>query len=295
MGNNIIKSGSCLDPWVLEDIKEKGEDLWLDYALYEDGTLKISGNTTLTSTFDHNEYDENGEPVSSIYTSRFKDLDFHTVIIEEGVRVLEKECFKDCRSFRRIVLPEKMPEIRKDFADGSPLEYTEKDGLLFLGPSSNPLYFLMGCKENYDRETLVIPEEVVFIADEAFKGKKCIKEVVFPSTLEFAGWYTFDGTSIKDVFIPEGKMAYDETLLAFDGQDMHVESISVPYSMYKEYRDGNDDGWVGAWNSTAKIIFRNPDNSIAEILESKPLDYNDIYPTENLETDIDKYSDELPF
>ena len=104
------------------------------------------------------------------------------------------------------------------------------------------------------------------IADYAFKDKKSIKEVVFPSTLEFAGWYTFEGTSIKDVFIPEGKLAYDETLLAFEGWDKHL-SISVPYSMYKEYKEGNDNGWVEAYNRDTKIIFRNPDGSIAETLE----------------------------
>lgn len=295
MGNNIIRSGSCLDPWVLEDIKETGENLWLDYALYEDGTLKISGNTKLTATFDRNEYDDNGEPVSSLYTSRFKDLDFHTVIIEEGVSILENECFKGCRNFMKIVLPEKVPVIRKDFAEGSPLEYTEKNGLLFLGPSSNPIYYLMGCTEDFDKETLIIPEGAVFIANEAFKGKKFIKKVVFPSTLEFAGWYTFDDTSIKDVYIPEGKLAYDETLLAFDGWDIHLESISVPYSMYKEYKEGNDHGWVEAYNRHTKIIFRNPDGSIAETLEPKPQEYYDISQTEKMETDIDKNSDELPF
>ena len=267
MGNNIIESGSCLDPWILDEFKESGENIRLDYTLYDDGILKISGNTKLTARFDRNEYDDSGEPISALYTSRFKDLDFHTVIIEEGISGLEEESFKNCKNFRHIILPEKMPVIRKNFANGSPLEYTEKEGLVFLGPASNPLYYLMGSKEGFDRKTLIIPEGTIMIADYAFKDKKCIKDVVFPSTLEFAGWYTFDGTSIKDAFIPEGKLAHDETLLAFDGDDIHLKSISVPFTMYEEYKKGNDYGWVEAYNRTAKIIFRNHDGSIAETLD----------------------------
>lgn len=271
----IIKSGSCLTDWQKEAVEEGREDLRLFFTLSNDGTLTISGNTGLHRIPAPDAlpyYDEPEGPPSgwSEYISQFKDLDFHTVIIWSGVRVLEEECFKDCKNFHKIILPENMPVIRKNFAEGSPLEYTEKDGLLFLGPPSNPLYYLMGCKDSFDREKLLIPEGVVFIANEAFRGKKCIKEVVFPSTLEFAGWYTFDSTSIRDVFIPEGKLAYDETLMAFDGWDIRLESISVPYSMYLEYKEGKDHGWVEAYNRTTKIIFRNPDNSIAEILEPHP-------------------------
>ena len=271
----IIKSGSCLTESQKEAVENWGEDLLMDYTLTEDGILTISGNTHLFSipAPEAKPYYEEpeGAPCGwSEYVSQFMDLDFHTVIIDEGIRLLGEECFKDCKKFKKIILPEKMPAIRKNFAVGSPLEYTEKDGLLFLGPPSNPLYYLMGATDDFHDEILVIPEGAVFIANDAFQGKKCIREVVFPSTLEFAGWNTFDGTSIKDVFIPEGKLAYDETLIAFDGQDINLKSISVPYSMYKDYKEGNDYGWVEAYNRTAKIIFRNPDDSIAEILEPLP-------------------------
>lgn len=270
--SKIIKSGSCLTYWQEEAIEERGEDYRLEYTLTDEGVLTIMGNTHLYTVPAPGAEPYYNEPVGppsgwSEYVSQFKDLDFHTVIIEAGVKVLEEGCFKDCKNFRKIILPEKMPVIRKDFAIGTPLEYTEQDGLLFLGPPSNPLYYLMGCNSTFDEEILHIPEGVIFIADEAFKGKKCMKDVVFPSTLKFAGWYTFDGTSIKDVFIPDGKLAYDETLLAFEGWNINLESISVPYSMYKEYQEGKDHGWVESYNKTTKIIFRNPDDSIAEILE----------------------------
>lgn len=46
-----------------------------------------------------------------------------------------------------------------------------------------------------------------------------------------------------------------------------------PYSMYtrhKEDKEGDEGLLIDAFNSSAKIIFRNPDGSIAEILEPKP-------------------------
>lgn len=279
MQRKIIKSGSCLSPSQVEAVKERGENYRMNYTLTDDGVLTISGNRRLCCVaadedvcpYDEPMYDypEDGNPEDywSHYKSQFKDMDFHTVVIEKGVKGLGVLCFKDCKNFRKIILSEEMPVIRKTFAVGSSLEYNEKDGLLFLGPASDPLYYLMGCKDDFDKEKLVIPEGTVRIADYAFKDKKCIKEVVFPSTLDFAGWYTFDGTSIQDVFIPEGKLANDETLLAFEGWDIRLESISVPYNMYKEYKEGNDHGWVSSYRDNTKIIFRNPDGSIAETLE----------------------------
>lgn len=296
----IIKSGSCLADWQKEANEERGENYRIDFTLSDDGVLTISGNTQLCAVPAPDAEPYYDEPVGppcgwSEYVSQFKELDFHTVIIEEGVRVLGKECFKNCKNFRKIVLPEKMPVIRKDFAIGSPLEYTEKDGLLFLGPVSNPLYYLMEATDDFNNEVLVIPTGTVFIADETFKGKKCIKEVKFPDSLEFLGWYTFDGTSIKELFIPEGKLAYDEILIAFDGWDINLESISAPYSMYKEYKEGNDHEWVEVWKCHTKIIFRNPDDSIAEIIEPQPLEPDWSSEPENDNSSINKNSDELPF
>ena len=301
--DKIVKKGDCtgldrLDPW--RDKTAINNEKWMNFTLTEDGVLRISGNTWLSAvpTPDATPYFDEpiGPPTGwSEYESQFKNMDFHTVIIEDGVIGLGEKCFKDCKSFKKIIFNGKIPTIRKSFAEGSPFEYTIKEELKFIGTETNPLYYLMGCTDDFQKEKLIIPEGTIRIADEAFSHKKFIKDVVFPSTLEFAGWYTFDGTSIKDVFIPEGKLAYDETLLAFEGWTIKLESISLPYSMYQIYKEGKDTGLVEAWNSTCKIIYRNPDDSIAEILEPKPLDHNNIPPTEYLETNPDKDSEELPF
>lgn len=265
--------GSCLAPWQIE-ANENGEETYkMDYILSDDGILTISGNSHLCHIPAPDAIPYSDDPLGppseySDYISQFKDMNFHTVVIEEGVRVLGYQCFKDCKSLKKIILPENMPVIKQCFDEGTSLEYTIKNNLKFLGPSSNPLYYLMGPTEDFDEETLFIPEGTKFIADYAFRNKKGLKQVVFSDTLEFLGWYTFEGTSIKELTLPEGKLAYDETLLAFTGETRSpLETISLPYSMYKIYKEGKDRGLVEAWSRSCRIIYRNPDDSVAEIIE----------------------------
>lgn len=272
----IIKSGSCLAPWQISAIKERGENWRMDFKLSDDGVLTVSGNTLLSSvpaTEATPYYDEpEGEPSGwSDLASQFEDLDFNTVIIEEGVKVLGEQCFKNCKGLRKIVLPENMPAIRSSFAEGTPLEYTVNNNLRFLGTPSNPYYYLMGCDAEFNEEMLVIPEGTVRVADAAFRNKRFIKEVVFPASLEFVGWYSFEGTSVREITIPEGKLATDETLIAFDGNPgAPLETISLPYSMFRAYKEGLYSGFVENWIRTSRIIFRNSDDTIAEILDPNP-------------------------
>ena len=300
MKRTIIKEGSCLAPWQIEANLKREEGHKMNFILTDDGILTISGNSHLCPIPSPNAtpfYDEpDGEPCGwSEYISQFKDMDFHTVIIEDGVKVLDEQCFKDCKGLKKIVLPAHVPTIRSSFADGTSLEYTLRNNLKFLGSPSHPLYSLMGATDDFCEENLIIPEGTVRIADEAFKNKKSLKAVVFPESLEFLGWYTFEGTSIKELFIPEGELADEETLIAFDGEGgTPLETISLPYSMYKSYKEGMDAGMVEAWNRTCRIIYRNPDDSIAEILDPHPLDYNSS-PDETMESPIETDSDELPF
>lgn len=275
MENMNYKQETCLAPWQKEANQESDAGYKMDFTLTDDGILTISGNSLLCSVPTPDAlpyYDEpEGPPCGwSEYMSQFKDMNFHTVIIEDGVKVLGEECFKDCKGLKKLVLPENVPAIRNSFAEGTSLEYTIKNNLKFLGPPSNPFYYLMGPTDDFNEEKLIIPEGTVRVVDEAFINKNFIKELVFPESLEFLGWYTFEGTSIKELTIPEGKLAYDEVLIAFDGESgTPLEIISLPYSMYETYKNGEDMGFVEAWNTDCKIIYRNPDDSIAEILEPK--------------------------
>lgn len=292
----IIKSGSCLTPWQIEAKKERGEDWRLEYKLSDEGILTVSGNTHLFCVPAADAipyYDEpEGDPCGwSEYTSQFENLDFHTVIIEDGITVLGEGCFKNCKGLHKIILPENMPVIRNSFAEDTPLEYTVLNKMKFLGPPSNPLYNLMGCDDDFNEEKLIIPEGTIRISNEAFRNKTCIKEVVFPSSLEHAGWNSFEGTSVIEIIIPEGELARDETLIAFDGNPgAPLETISLPYSMYLIYKEGRNIGIVEAWNRTSRIIYRNPDDTIAEILDPKPLEYSK---SDDSETSSDDWIDEL--
>ena len=254
----IVKSGDCRGGIQLDNARR----YQMNYTLTDDGVLTISGNDWLFPAPVLNPDD------CSEYKSQFKDMDFHTVVIEPGIKYLDKHCFRGCKNLKKIVLPDKVPGIAVNFAKGTQLEYFNDGGLLFLGPESNPYYTLMGCTDDFNQERLVIPEGTIRISDWAFYKKEFICDVVYPESLEDLGRFTFEGTSIRNVYIPEGKLSFEEALFDLEGND--IESISLPYSMYKEYLNAPDCSFYSDWSSTTTIIFRNTDDSIVKVLPVQP-------------------------
>lgn len=255
MEDNIVRKG-CLS------LKNKG----LSYTLTSDGVLTISGSGWLypVPAPDANPYyDDDPEPEGpsgwSEYISEFKDMDFHTARIEEGIRGLDTFSFRDCKSLRKIILPNSDFFIHARFAEGSPIEYFEEGGLLFLGSSANPRQVLIGCSEEFKNKILEIPEGTVTISDEAFWGKEFIEEVKIPNSLRFLGWYTFAGTSIRHLFLPDGNLANPEWIMAFDSDDFEfsLKSLSLPMSMYEEFL--KEKMWY--LNLGCEIKFRAPGSS----------------------------------
>lgn len=245
-----------------------GENEGLSYTLTADGVLTVSGEGWLYPAPAPDAepcYDDpdDFEPTGwSAYTSEFVGLDFHTAVIEKGIRCLDSFCFRDCRNLKKVILPEGLLSIYADFAQGSPLEYFEEEGLLFLGTTGNPRYVLMGGSEKFNRKKLVIPEGTATIAHAAFWGKEFIEELEIPSSLESLGRMTFAGTSIRHLFLPEGAVADPEWILAFDSAefDLSLQSLSFPMSMHGEFLKEKD--WY--LRLGCDITFRKPDGTVGE-------------------------------
>ncbi len=257
-GRPLSASGQetdCRVEWQL-----RKENCRMQYRLTDEGILIISGNSWVcrkpapdAESVEIDEYD--GEVTEwSEYVSQFKDLDFHTVIIEEGVIGLDNRCFEGCWNLRKILLPATLYSIYADIAKDTPLEYLNENGLLYLGTQDNPHHVLMGCTPEFNQSKLAIAEGTVTIAHEAFYGKNFIREVVLPKSLEYMGRQCFAGTSIKDFYIPEGPLADDEWILAFDSDefDLSLESLSLPTEMYENYL--NEQDWYDSL--PCRLIFR---------------------------------------
>lgn len=266
----LIEEGDCLNVYAPD--KEEG---WrMRYSLSNDGVLEIEGNNILEGLW----VQGHDMTYDSYWESQFADKDFHTVVIKEGVRSLYEGCFARCKGLNKVILPEGLLSIYAESFEGSPVEYLNEDGLLYLGTAQNPHYALMGCADDFREDVIRIHPDTVTVAHKAFGGKICIKHVVLPSNLVFLGYGAFGGTSITEVILPDGPVADEggESLMAFDAPmslegtydalvPCNLRHISVPFNMYQYYLKHKEDGgdWFNAWDDCT-ITFRNPDGTTAE-------------------------------
>lgn len=127
-----------------------------------DGVLHINGDYWLTGHVTSREYEWGLERE---YESPFVHLDFHTAIIDKGIRHLCQGCFNGCKSLRKIILPHTIKTIEVPIATDTSIEYFEYNGLLILGSENNPRLALMGCVDDYAGDEVVIPSDTKVIAD----------------------------------------------------------------------------------------------------------------------------------
>lgn len=290
-----------------------GLDLVVNYTLI-DGVLTVIHEG---SYMHHNPakdaeavyWDFKGVPYTwSHYESPFVDLDFHTAVLEPGFTDIKADFFTGCKNLKKVVIPDTALEIHPDFARGVNLEYQNDKGLLFMGNAKNPHHFLMGCDDEFREGHLIIPEGVNCVHAGAFDGKDFIKELSLPQTLKGLGKYSFRGTSIKSLFIPDKGLGEDETASrwyfgVFVG--CPLENISVPYNHYEFYLENTDMEHVDWWHAfpNCTIGFRQSEGGYAEVLppdedpkfnEPQPLDIH-INGNSDHPQDSDSSEDELPF
>ena len=127
-----------------------------------DGVLIINSDYWLAGIVTCREYEWGLERE---YESPFVHLDFHTAVIDKGIRHLCQGCFNGCKNLRKIILPHTIKAIETPIAVDTAVEYIEENGLLFLGSDNNPRLALMGCVEDYPGDEVVIPSDTKVIAD----------------------------------------------------------------------------------------------------------------------------------
>ena len=124
-------------------------------ALYEDGTLIISGTGKMTK-----------EPWKSSYLKNIKKI-----IIESGITGLGS--ISDCNLFGNC---ENLKEIK---ADENSLYYTSEDGVLFNKDKTKLLRY----PPAKEKEEYVVPDTVEEIVFRSFEGIKNLKKIVIPSSV----------------------------------------------------------------------------------------------------------------
>lgn len=118
-----------------------------------------------------------------------------SVIINEHTQIIGKWAFKDCPNLTKIVLPKNVMQIGESAFVGSSIKnilcetsyFEVKDNILYTKGLRTLIY-------SFNRKSkVVIPEGVVEISKEAFAGRKEMKSIQFPSSLQKMGERAFSG------------------------------------------------------------------------------------------------------
>ena len=276
---DVVESGTCGDN--------------MTWELDSDGRLTISGSGAMTY---YNSY--NDVPWYS-----HKD-DIVSVVIEEGITNLTPCAIYNCYRLKDISLPDSLETIGAAFtsansgiANCSSLEtiYLPKgiirvQGLDFSGCNAlaeinvseeNPFYksvngvvfdknltTLVKCPASYSDSVYNIPDSVIAIEDDAFRGCKKIYKVSMSNNVTSIGSSAFYDSNLGDINISD---SVTEIQLSTFGMCMSLGDIVVPRAVEKI-------GWSAFYCSLRSITILNPNCKIYDtngtILNGKIYGYN---------------------
>ena len=190
----IIESGNC---------GENGDNV--TWALYDDGTLIISGEgaTTRNSPWDSyrnsitNVVIENG--ITSIGNKTFYDYnDLASVTIENGVKSIGDYAFCGCDKLTSIEIPDSVTSIGDSAFEGCYhlTSATIPNGVTYIGEKT-----FKGC---YRLSSITIPDSVTSIGDSAFEGCSGLASVTIPDSVTSIGEKAFYNCSrLTSITIPD--------------------------------------------------------------------------------------------
>ena len=148
---------------------------------------------------------------------------------KENAKFLGDGAFKNCTELREIVIPKTIVmSYENPFEGCEKLEkFVVEEGNKNLSTDGRALFSDLYYTEdgkilktliayaNASGEEYEIPQDVVAIAPNAFKGCKHIKKVHFPKLMKSIGWGAFENSGLREVVIPASvKEVYPE---AFKG------------------------------------------------------------------------------
>lgn len=231
------------------------------------------------------------------------------VTLPNGVEELDFGVFERCTNLAKLNFSSNIRSISSSALDETAIQFLFEDRGCYLGSIDNPRHIFMGCLvdggilDYYSKDfkekmrnvkSLRIAEGTTVIADEACYGLEYLTSLTLPSTLKHIGVMSFcDCFNLEVLNLPEGLISIDENafynllrvehiripdsiqeldfLSAFDYA--RPTSISVPkhYIPTLHGRTWNEprDKWCKY--VPCPVEFRNPDGTIAETLDYRPL------------------------
>lgn len=191
------------------------------------------------------------EGVTDISTYAFACSDLVSVKISEGVKSIGRDAFVRSRNLEKITLPSSLESIgQQQFNQLDLLTGYRYDNAFYLGNDNDPYIAIFGSADssavsctihsstrfildcglaNTGIESIVIPEGVVYIGNNAFTGCKNLKTVKLPDSLRYLDEYCFSSCeSLEELVIPDGVEYVGQSIL---GYCISLKKLIIPNSV----------------------------------------------------------------
>jgi len=174
--------------------------------------------------------------LEQIGSSAFADLvALEEIVIPDGITRIPYQAFKGCKSLKKAVLPNGLKEISFEaFAETALEEISLPDSLESIGQAAfrngfpvrlykkNELGEMVLFYEKHvysNLSSIVIPESVTYIGDEAFFGRENLNSIKFEALdkVEYIGKDWFEETKWW-LDLPDGPVCYENILFEYKGR-----------------------------------------------------------------------------
>ena len=220
----------------------------LEYVSNGDGTCSVSGIGTCTDTKIAIPTTHNGERVTSIGESAFRECsDLTIVVIPDGVKSIYPLAFYDCSGLNLLIIPNSVTSIGVEAFGGCisltfidiPDSVTTIDDYVFIGCSGLTSVRIPNGVTSIGEQafgychgltSVVIPDSVMSVGIGAFMMCRNLTSVVIPNSVTTIGYSAFYGcTGLTDIYFT-GTESEWEAITKGEGWDANTGAYTIHFN-----------------------------------------------------------------